>query len=498
MSLSALQVSSVFDYVLGSPLLKEVWRSVGTELAIFAATLVFGLLIRAFSGSPRAHGKAVVKAVATPTPEPEKSQQQQQQQQHQLQSSPARRQQPQGYIRSRNPAAALDDIVLSMREQPSLRAAGRALQVYNEELRSALRGEDPRLQEIARFSKSSPLDLYTTLVHCAVRAGRYHLVEPLIDDMTGQGVPRPLTFYESAMKQLAGQKQYHLALAVYDRLVADGLRASAVTCSCLIGFAAEVGELQRAAEFFESLAAITTPSIRAYMTVLRVHAKRQDFRASVDTLRDMEKRGVGVDSLALNVVLATGVAVDQIDAVAGLVLEADRRHPPTSDVVSYNTLVKGYAQRGDGAGGARAIDQMRIVGLKPNAITFNTAMDAAARGGDTKRAWKLLGDMRNAGLHPDKFTCSIMVKGLAAKEPSAWQVQEVLQLLQEVDSACDSTLRSTLYHTTLEAAAKATGPSAGPSLQARVFAQMRSHKVVPSASAQRLMVQALPGVSVDA
>merc|ERR550532_3603495 len=144
--------------------------------------------------------------------------------------------------------------------------------------------EGVRLMEVARVSQNSPVDLYTTLVHCAVRAGRYHLVEPLMEDMTEQGVKRPLSFYESAMKQLAGQKQYHLALAVHDRLAADGLRPSTVTCSCLIGFAAEVGELQRAAKFFDSLAAATTPSIRAYMTVLRVHAKRQDFAASVEIL----------------------------------------------------------------------------------------------------------------------------------------------------------------------------------------------------------------------
>eukprot|EP00421_Protoceratium_reticulatum_P012483 CAMPEP_0168403956 /NCGR_PEP_ID=MMETSP0228-20121227/24393_1 /TAXON_ID=133427 /ORGANISM="Protoceratium reticulatum, Strain CCCM 535 (=CCMP 1889)" /LENGTH=88 /DNA_ID=CAMNT_0008417569 /DNA_START=88 /DNA_END=351 /DNA_ORIENTATION=- len=88
------------------------------------------------------------------------------------------------------------------------------------------------------------------------------------------------------MKQLAGQKFYHLALNIHDRMVADGLEPSAVTCSCLISFAAEVGELDRAAHFFEKLASLTTPSIRAYMTVLRVHGRRQDWPAALATFRD--------------------------------------------------------------------------------------------------------------------------------------------------------------------------------------------------------------------
>ena len=58
-------------------------------------------------------------------------------------------------------------------------------------------------------------------------------------------------------------------MQMYDRLASDGLEPSAVTCSCLISFAAEVGELQRAIGFYEKLASISTPSIRAYMTILR-------------------------------------------------------------------------------------------------------------------------------------------------------------------------------------------------------------------------------------
>merc|ERR1719284_1549013 len=112
------------------------------------------------------------------------------------------------------------------------------------------------------------------------------------------------------MKLLAGKRQHPLALDVYDRLVADGHEPSAVTCSCLINFAAEVGDQDRAISFFEKLSSISTPSIRACMTVLRVHAKRQDWESSLATLRQMKRRGVDPDSLVLNFALATGVAAD--------------------------------------------------------------------------------------------------------------------------------------------------------------------------------------------
>lgn len=434
----------------------DLWRSLGVELAIFVVTLSFALLIRGFSSQRAGGGGKQCSAVARQqkvvySPSSQRSAEP-------IRKTVSAKQEASPCIRRiAHEAAAkavptassqfraahckaryqiIDEVVEGMREQQSMKFASRALGSY-EELRTRLREDGVRLSEAARSAQYTALDFYATIVHCAIRAGRQHLVEAIIEDMADQGVARPLAFYESTMKQLAGQKQYHLALSVFDRLSADGLQPSAVTCSCLIGFAAEVGELQRSVSFFERLSSMTTPSIRAYMTVLRVHAKRQDWPSSVDILKDMQRRNVPLDSLALNVALATGVAVDQVEAVAEMIAEADTHTPPISDVVSYNTLIKGYAQRADPNGALQALDGMRKRGLAPNAISFNTAMDAAVRGGRAADAWRLLGELRDAGLQPDKYTCSILVKGLE-KTPASDRVRAELERMCGVTAATPS------------------------------------------------------------
>mmetsp|Transcript_9795 Transcript_9795/g.27635 ORF Transcript_9795/g.27635 Transcript_9795/m.27635 type:complete len:496 (-) Transcript_9795:88-1575(-) len=381
--------------------------------------------------------------------------------------------------RRKHPAQIIDEVVDGMREQPGTRFASRALQVYTE-LREQLRREGLQLPEAVRGARHGPLDFYAALVQCVVRVGQCHMIEDIMDDMVHQGVNRPLVFYESTMKQLAGQKHYHLALAVYDRLSADGLEPSAVTCSCLISFAAEIGELQRAVGFFEKLSSLTTPSIRAYMTVLRVYGRRQDWTSSLATFRDMQRRGVHVDSLVLNVILATGVSAAQIGGVEALLTEADSYDPPITDVVSYNTLAKCYVQQSDFDGAREVVLRMRRRGLRPNAITFNSVMDAAVRSHRTAEAWEVLKDMRTAGLRPDKYTCSILVKGLV-HQPLPGHIQNALDLLHEVDSALDKTLRTTLFHAVIEAAAQTDD---SPILM-HVFAQARQHHVVPTAAACR-------------
>lgn len=465
--------------------LVSLWRTLNVELVIFGVTLIFAFVFRGVSsklvagkpaksskfGKGSKDGSSLACEDLSTTLKPRRA------------PAAAPRARPGGAdqqcpkaggqavtpLRHKHFAQIVDEVVDGMREQPGMRFAARALDLYSE-LREQLQHEGRRLPEAARGAKHGPLDFYSTLVQCVVRAGQCHMVEDIMDDMVQQGISRPLLFYESTMKQLAGQKHYHLALAVYDRLAADGLEPSAVTCSCLISFAAEIGELQRAVGFFRKLSSLTTPSIRAYMTVLRVYGRRQDWASSLATLRDMQRRNVHVDSLALNVVLATGVSADQLTGVEALLAEADSYNPPITDVVSYNTVAKCYAQHNDYDGAKAVILRIRRRGLRPNAITFNSVMDAAVRSRRTAEAWDLLKEMRSAGLRPDKYTCSILIKGLSC-HPTPGQVQSALDLLREVDGALDKTLRTTLFHAVVEAASQA-GDSA---MLKHVFTQTRQH-----------------------
>jgi len=475
------------------------WDAIGTELTIFAVTAICAVAMRTLTGKqwtllkgygkPPGVAKAALAAKTSPATTsaraPWRSERAPERRPILSGSAPtasargtqgANGQQPGLHQDPSAPASILDEVVSGVREQHSMKFAARVLALYSEFKACLSAPGAPTMGQVARRSRHTPAEFYTTVVQCAVRTSRSHLVDGIIQDMVQFGVERSLHFYEVTMKQLAAQKQYRQALATYDRLKEDGLEPSVVTCSCLIGFAAEVGELSRAVEFFKVLSSMTTPSIRAYMTVLRVHAKRQDWAASLALFREMRERGVKRDSLVLNFVLATGVSADQVEEAAALVEEAQHEKPGILDVVSYNTVIKGYTQRGDAEGALKMLAQMGSRGVTPNSITFNTAMDAAVRGGRVAEAWNLLGAMRRMGLTPDKFTCSILAKGRCQE-----YVPEVLELLREAGGSCDAGLLSSLYAGVLEAAA----PDAA--LLARALSQMRLRSIAPSPAAQQLL-----------
>merc|ERR1719444_87444 len=145
------------------------------------------------------------------------------------------------------------------------------------------------------------------------------------------------------------------------------------------------------------------------MTMLREFSRRQNWPQSLALFRDMQHRQAPIDSVVLNIVLSTGVAAGQLEATKALLQEVS----PTgiADVISYNTIMKGFAQQKYGGQAIKLLDEMSQVGVKPNAITFNTAMDAAVRSLWRVYAWRVLARMVESGLSPDRFTCSILMKG---------------------------------------------------------------------------------------
>mmetsp|Transcript_31903 Transcript_31903/g.74646 ORF Transcript_31903/g.74646 Transcript_31903/m.74646 type:complete len:770 (+) Transcript_31903:223-2532(+) len=472
------------DTAMNEPLstLLQVLHAVGIELVIFVLTMILAIVLKRFNIN--GFGNTKTKQIEEPsskkwapshTPNRSRSKASTTSGRESAGSLAAAPQQ----MQSRTPAALIDEVVSSSREQLTVKGASRNLGLYAE-LEVALNGR--LISDLPRAPSHSCKEFYGIIMQSAIRAGKHNMLDALVDEMSRQAVPRTLDFYESAMKQLAGQKQHQLALQLYDRMVADNLEPSPVTYSCLISFAAEVGALNRAVHFFDKLAAVSTPSIRACMTVLRVHSKLGAWRDSLAVFREMRDRNVPLDSLVLNVVLSTGVSVDQVEGVEALLQEANE----LSDLISYNTLMKGYAQRSDGVKALQLLTTMRERQLRPNAISFNTCMDALVKSSRVSTAWDLLALMREVPLKPDKFTCSILVKGLT-RCTDIEDISGCLQLLEEVGMSCEVPLRSSLYHLVQDAA----DSRGNPAMVLKVFQQMVKGQVPPNAAAYRQLAQAV-------
>lgn len=452
--------------IVSTAMAADLLQSVGVELTIFAVSIVFALTFRGAAFGKQIGGCQASMNAARPNPS---------------RADNGRSGSPGGDKKAaatmalanpvRQPRPEVNELakkVDCMINYASKRQNAEALAMYKG---MRANGEHKAIKDLARQSRKRPADVYTMLVQCAGSVGRPELVEVLLDDMMAAQIERPLAFYETTMKMLASKKCYKEAMAVCSRLEADGLEPSPVTLSCLVSFAVESAESDRAIDFFERLAACSMPSIRAYMTIFRVHSRRQDWTKSLELIRDMQNRQAPIDSLVLNIALSTGVAACQLDAAQALLTEFTAIS--LADVVSYNTVLKGLAQQKAVGQALSLLEEMCKTGVKPNSITFNTTIDAAVRSEQVADAWFVLTKMLDAGLAPDKFTCTTLMKGLQNGATSQ-QISIILDFLKDVTVDKSSSVLSVLFRSVMEVAAKVNDPK----LTARIASQMRQQRVM--------------------
>lgn len=458
--------------LVSSDVAVEFVQSLGIEIIIFAISIALAIAFRGTPfGKPTAASQKVLRTKIKSPPE------QREAAQKNLQTEETKELRPK--VQSTAVSRKVDSMVtFANRRQPT-----EAIALYAE-LRAS--GEQTAIKDVQSRGKKSPTDVYCLLVQCAGALDRPDLIEMLFDDMRTSGIPRSYGFYEAAMKILASKKCYKQALCMYTHLEADGHTPSPVTLSCLVVFAVEVGELDRAISLFHRLDASSVPSIRAYMTILRVHSKRTDWPSSLALIRSMQTRGATIDSLVLNIALSTGVAAGHIMQARALLNEF--AHAGLVDVVSYNTVMKGLAQQKDYVQAVALLDQMSSTAVRPNPITFNTAIDSAVRAGQLPDAWRVLARMCDAGLTPDKFTCTTLMKGLQ-NGASAEHLTTILDLLKKVNGECPSSTWSYLFRNVIEAAAKTDDAA----LTQKAIAQMRAQRVMMTPQEHQRLLKALLG-----
>jgi len=108
-----------------------------------------------------------------------------------------------------------------------------------------------------------------------------------------------------------------------------------------------------------------------------------------------------------------------------------------ADVITYNTLMKGYIAIGQEGEAKQLLAQLSRKGLSATRTSFHGLLNARVNAKDFPAAWKLVAEMQAAGISPNAVTCSILLKG---KMSTHSDVIRVLSLIDAMDQPMDDVL----------------------------------------------------------
>jgi len=255
--------------------------------------------------------------------------------------------------------------------------------------------------------------------------------------------PMTVQLYSSFMKVYAYSNMYNEACDLYPQMLSEGLQPDGIMYSCLMKFAAECGRTALSQELAEMLPNL---DVQNFMSLMRSAVRDRDAPRAVALFRRWQASDVPVDVAAWNCCLDACISAGQIKT--GRALFDEMVNTIAADIITYNTLLKGYCQAGDIDGAKLLMREMEAGGLHPNDVTYNCLINASVTFGSFEQAWEVIDTMKKNNVAPDHYTIAIMMKSLK-KVTSPRKVSQTLALIESsgVDVFSDEIMLNTVLET---------------------------------------------------
>eukprot|EP00746_Dinoflagellata_sp_MGD_P016418 gnl/MRDRNA2_/MRDRNA2_137037_c0_seq1.p1 gnl/MRDRNA2_/MRDRNA2_137037_c0~~gnl/MRDRNA2_/MRDRNA2_137037_c0_seq1.p1 ORF type:complete len:626 (+),score=112.07 gnl/MRDRNA2_/MRDRNA2_137037_c0_seq1:105-1982(+) len=241
----------------------------------------------------------------------------------------------------------------------------RSLRMYRELVRQ---GEDRNIHEE---------QFYFLLVQASIRVGHFDVVCEILQRVKKRKMNLSVQFFHSVLKLLASKQQFKECLQV-QRIFGDTLPVERTICSCLTLAAAETNQLATGMQAVARLRSIGEQITgKDYQNLFRGFAKAGNHFPAMQLFQGLIKSHVPFDAVITNMVLATCVAARDMESADAILEQAKASSGAIPlDVVSYNTMVKGYARQHKLEKCFDLIASMHASGIASDEVTYSTILDA--------------------------------------------------------------------------------------------------------------------------
>jgi len=279
---------------------------------------------------------------------------------------------------------------------------------------------------------------FASFTQSAIRVGKIDVMDRLLHAMKHRSEKPTSEFWRTTLKMLSSRKHFDGCLSIYASF-GRSLAADKVVFSCLINAALDNGTPEHAAAMLDRYQEADLDP-KDYVICFRTYVATRDVESAA---RTFDSLGEKVTSLMLNLLLSTCVNAKQPERAFELLHKAralqESRASSTEntlkeddiivDVVSYNTVVKGFAQAQMLPRCFDCLHEMRAYNLEPDDVTFGTLLDLCVTDSEVDGANEVVNRLMDGDKPADTVMCSLFIKGLvwAHKLPKALEVYEEMK-----------------------------------------------------------------------
>ena len=259
--------------------------------------------------------------------------------------------------------------------------------------------------------------------------------------MQSEGLSPDVVTYICILKACSSMGDIDKGRQIHDEIVSRGLlEKDIVLGNALVDMYAKCGAITKAQQVLEELHA---RDVISWSTLIAGYAKQALCHEALNCLEQMQKEGLSPNMVTYICLLkacgsigaldigkkvhdeivrrglledsVVGTALVDMYASCGMLIKAQEvlEELPIQDVTTWNALIAGYAQQGQGQIALNCLVRMQREGLYPDEITCLCVLSACGRSGLWEEAQLLYGDMdKKFGITPMPEHHSSVVVGL--------------------------------------------------------------------------------------
>lgn len=304
----------------------------------------------------------------------------------------------------------------------------------------------PVLQVLQDLGKRAEVTVYASLMAAQLRRRDFAGV-----NLTASKLPEDVLtpkMHAILATTAANRQKLDDALRYLQLLPSDAGRV--VTPSAAAQIMSLAQREQRAPELLEQFLRIgvqpqektdSNAELQRAVTTIKAYVKNKDLPSATATFNRLKKNGVVMRPQVYNCFLDACVQCNDIEA--SLQLFEEMKQLGFVDVVSYNTLLKGYLAAGRMSDARELVQEMSCRGLSANKVTYNELLNAKVANRDRVGMWRIVDEMLSAGLKANLITCSILLKSLTQHSAES-DLARVLKLINSVEEPIDEVLFSSI------------------------------------------------------
>jgi len=177
--------------------------------------------------------------------------------------------------------------------------------------------------------------------------------------------------------------------------------------------------------------------INRHISVIRACGREGNLNGAQAAFERLRDSGVEVTPRVHNTLL--DACVQCRNTTRALELFAEMKASGTTDVVSFNIILKLFLRDNKLAEAQRLMKEMTEHGFDANKVTYNEMLNAMVKSNNMPGAWELLQDMVTAHVRPSAVTCSILLKTLT-RTSSHEDIDRTMALLDQMEEQMDEVL----------------------------------------------------------